>query len=241
MPTLDEMREIEVSSRLYEEGGGHYMTVVYVADALGEHPETTPITFVLKDGILVTMRYKEMRIIEHFIAKAESRGIANPKDNADLMIVLLESIIDLAADALEKNHTDIENESRKVFDEAAKNEDYKRSLRKIAKIDELNSKMRESLVSLSRLHIFMSHAFKAINAPEEATARLRTVTADVRSLLDHAAFISGKASFLLDATLGMVTIEQNGIIKIFSVAAVIFLPPTLVASIDGMNFKNMPE
>jgi magnesium transporter len=241
LPTLEEMREIEISSRLYEEGSGYYMTIIYVADALGENPETSPLTFVLKDGILVTVRYRDMRIVEHFINKTETRGLIGSQSNTGLMLTLLESVVDLCADALEKNHLDIETESRKVFDLSLDKKDYQQALKHIARVNELNSKMRESLVSQSRLHIFMSHTLKTLNVHEDSVGKLHTLTADIRSLLDDAAFTAGKASFLLDATLGMVSLEQNAIIKIFSVAAVIFLPPTLVASIYGMNFKHMPE
>ncbi|MDP9127807.1 MAG: magnesium/cobalt transporter CorA [Pseudomonadota bacterium] len=241
LPTLEEMREIETSSRLYEEGGTFYMTVVYVADSLGDQPDAVPLTFVLKEGLLLTIRYREMRIIKHLTEKAESKGLSGSKTNSALMALILESIVDLSADALEKNHMTIETQRRKVFDDKEGAKDYKQFLRQIAKIDELNSMMRESLVSLSRLHSFLLPAFRAMKADDEAAAKLHTLTADVHSLLDHAAFISNKTSFLLDATLGLVNIEQNAIIKIFSVAAVIFLPPTLVASIYGMNFKIIPE
>jgi magnesium transporter len=76
---------------------------------------------------------------------------------------------------------------------------------------------------------------------KENRARIKILQRDIISLTDHASFLSGKISFLLDAVLGLISIEQNGIIKIFSVAAVVFLPPTLVASIYGMNFEFMPE
>jgi magnesium transporter len=94
---------------------------------------------------------------------------------------------------------------------------------------------------MNRLLLFLDHVFEQLKAPADAKKKLKTLTADVQSLLDHAGFISNKITFLLEATLGMVNIEQNAIIKIFSVAAVIFLPPTLVASIYGMNFRHMPE
>jgi len=241
LPTQEEMREIETSSRLYEEDGAHYMTMTYVSNALGDLPETTPLTFVLKDHMLVTMRYKEMRFLSHMISKAEARGGIVYKTGPGIMIMILENITDICADVLEKNNTEIESISRRIFGEDKKSREYKKSLEQIAKIGETNSKIRESLVSLSRLQAFLHHALDRVKAAKDSVAKLRTLSADIHSLLDHAAFVSGKINFILDATLGLVNIEQNGIIKIFSVAAVIFLPPTLIASIYGMNFHHMPE
>ncbi|MGE3624079.1 MAG: magnesium/cobalt transporter CorA [Bdellovibrionales bacterium] len=241
LPTLEHMREIETSSRLYEEGDAFFMTFSYVSDSLGEHPETTPLTFVLKDNVLVTVRYKHMRIITHFIERAQSRGVAGKGNCANLVVLLLENIIDLCADALEKGHSEIEVESQRLFAHPDSKKDYTKSLKQIAQIGNLNSKMRESLVGLSRLEIFLEHAFEKTKTPKETISKLKTLSADIHSLLDHSNFISGKITFLLDATLGLLNIEQNAIIKIFSVAAVIFLPPTLVASIYGMNFRHLPE
>ena len=106
------------------------------------------------------------------------------------------------------------------------------------------SKMRESLVSIGRVVAFMQAIIDQLReskAMKENRARIKILQRDIVSLTDHATFLNGKISFLLDAVLGLISIEQNGIIKIFSVAAVVFLPPTLVASIYGMNFVYMPE
>jgi magnesium transporter len=241
LPTLEEMREIEISSRLYEEDDSHYMTFMYISDALGEQPKETPFTFMLKDNLLVTIRYKDMRVISSFIERAGRQGLASRKYSTDLMVLILENIIDLCSDALEKGHTDIEAESLKTFDSNNPNKNYQQSLEQIARIGDLNSKMRESLVSLNRLSIYLTHAVKHMKVSKETVTKLEAHLADVQSLLDHTGFVSNKISFMLDATLGFVNIEQNAIIKIFSVAAVIFLPPTLVASIYGMNFRHMPE
>ena len=109
---------------------------------------------------------------------------------------------------------------------------------------DFTSKMRESLVSIGRVAAFITaiiDQMKQTKEVKENRARVRILQRDIQSLTDHASFLSGKISFLLDAVLGMISIEQNGIIKIFSVAAVVFLPPTLVASIYGMNFDGIPE
>ena len=243
LPTLEKMSEIEVSSRLYEEGGAHYMTFIYISSALGDNPETTPFTLMLKDNLLITIRYKQMRVINGFIEKMHRLHGHAPscKTAADFMVLLLENIVDLAADVLEKGHADVEKESRDTFATSAGNKDFKKSLEALACIGDLNSKMRESLASLNRLAIYLNHTLKLLKVSKETAVKVEAMMADIQSLLDHANFVSNKVSFLLDATLGLVNIEQNAIIKIFSVAAVIFLPPTLVASIYGMNFRHMPE
>ena len=101
--------------------------------------------------------------------------------------------------------------------------------------------MRESLVSIGRLLLYLANEADSMRWAKEPRAQLRGMQRDVQSLSDHAAYLSNKIQFLLDAMLGVVTLEQNNVIKIFSVAAVVLLPPTLVASIYGMNFKHMPE
>jgi magnesium transporter len=105
----------------------------------------------------------------------------------------------------------------------------------------VTSKARESTHSLGRLLTFLAHAAQERKEGKPLQSRIRTASRDINSLADHVTFLSGKIVFLLDATLGMVSIQQNDIIKIFSVAAVVFLPPTLIASIYGMNFQHMPE
>lgn len=114
-------------------------------------------------------------------------------------------------------------------------------LKGIGRKESLTSNMRDSLTSLQRLAGFLASATGQAKNGKDAKARVKTLSRDVASLTDHASFLSQKITFLLDATLGMINIEQNGIIKIVSVAAVVFLPPTLVASIYGMNFDLMPE
>jgi magnesium transporter len=103
------------------------------------------------------------------------------------------------------------------------------------------SKVRESLVSIERMLLFLSANTAGARLGDELRAEVRTTLRDLQSLEDHATFLSSKIQFLLDAVLGLVSLEQNKIIKIFSVAAVVFMPPTLIASSYGMNFKNMPE
>jgi magnesium transporter len=139
---------------------------------------------------------------------------------------------------------EVDGISHEVFEHPVtprKTGDFQRILRSLGRRGDLISKVRESLVGIGRLVMFFGQAGADAKQAKDLRARLRIMTRDVRSLTEHASFLSGKINFLLDATLGMINIEQNAIIKIFSVVAVVFLPPTLIASIYGMNFDFMPE
>ena len=118
---------------------------------------------------------------------------------------------------------------------------YNDVLKALGRKGDLTSKVRESLVSIGRLLLFLSHEAEGMKWPKETRAQLQSMQRDVLSLTDHASYLTNKITFLLDAMLGVVNIQQNNIIKIFSVAAVVLMPPTLIASIYGMNFKHMPE
>jgi magnesium transporter len=157
---------------------------------------------------------------------------------------LLESVIERTADVLERVGVGLDDLSANVFAPAAKGGAHSRNLRsvmeRIGRDGDLTSKARESLVTLARQLTFVQQT-TAVQMPNEMRARYRSMSRDVLALSDHASFLANKSSFMLQATLGLINIEQNNIIKIFSVAAVMFLPPTLIASIYGMNFHFMPE
>ena len=241
VPTREEMEEIEISSRLYLENGGVFMTAIIPALAEGDEPEMAPVSFVLAPGRLVTLRYHEPRAFASVPPRARRTGMDFP-DAESVLVALLEAIVDRLADILEKAAAEIDGVSRTIFRrEGAATRDHHQVLQEIGRKGDLTSKLRDSLLTLDRLAGFLAHASLQRKLSKELRERIKTLSRDVRSLLDHADFMSQKTTFLLDATLGMINIEQNGIIKIFSVAAVIFLPPTLVASIYGMNFVHMPE
>jgi len=237
------MQEIEPSNRLYQEDGGLFMTVNVVAKADSPAPESTAITFVLLRQRLITVRYEEpkaLRIFAGYVERHRELGVSG----AALLVGLLEAIVDRTADILERIGTDIDALSRSIFiaggGASCAPRDFTDALTRMGRHHDLTSKARESLVSLSRLLSFLTLPGDVRN-DKELREHVRGLVRDVASLTDHATFISGNISFLLNATLGLVNVEQNAIIKIFSVAAVVFLPPTLVASIYGMNFKEIPE
>ena len=241
IPTREEMNEIEISSRLYLEGSGTFMTAILPAHTEGDDPEMAPVTFVLTADHLVTVRYHEPRAFTSFPPRAERTGLDVP-DPQSILVALLEAVVDRLADILERAARDIDAVSRQIFRPAKDAApDNQKTLEEIGRKGDLSSNIRDSLLTLERLAGFLSHVTVQRESPKEIRERMKTLSRDIRSLLDHADFLSQKMTFLLDATLGMINIEQNAIIKIFSMAAVIVLPPTLVASIYGMNFDHMPE
>jgi magnesium transporter len=156
---------------------------------------------------------------------------------------LLDAVIDRAADILERIGAEVDQVSHDIFEpeEGQTDRSYNQILKTIGRKGDLASKVRESLVSIGRLLLYLANEADSMRWAKEPRAQLRGMQRDVHSLSDHAAYLSNKIQFLLDAMLGVVTIEQNNIIKIFSVAAVALMPPTLIASIYGMNFHHMPE
>jgi magnesium transporter len=245
VPTREEMEEIEISSRLYVEDGAYFMTATLPSQADSDDPVMSPVTFVLRRNLLVTIRYHEPKAFLSFPVRAEKAAIGCTSGET-ILVGLLEAIVDRLADVLERVSRDIELLSKDIFNPTAtkaskRDRDFQQVLKTLGRKESLTSNIRDSLTSLQRLSGFLANALAQGKNGKDAKARVKTLSRDVLSLTDHASFLSQKITFLLDATLGMINIEQNGIIKIVSVAAVVFLPPTLVASIYGMNFDLMPE
>ena len=244
VPTREEQQEIEASSRLYQEDGAFFMTATLLYQPEQGEPRTTPVTFILAGQRLVTVRYAQPRAFAIYVARC-NRAEADLKSGPAILIGLLETIVDRLADFIERIQAEVEGLSHSIFEiqgrAAARQRRFDVMLRAIGREGEITSKARESAYSFGRLLTFLAHAVNERKEVKPLQARVRTAARDVTSLTDHATFLSGKIIFLLDATLGMINIQQNDIIKIFSVAAVVFLPPTLIASIYGMNFHHMPE
>jgi magnesium transporter len=244
LPTREEMQEIEITSRLYVEDGARYMTATLMCNSDSEAPRTTPVTFILAGHRLVTVRYDEPRPFAIVSAKLARVCPASPTGETVLMD-LLDATIDRSADILEKIGSDVDGISREILDSdgpLSRGRDFKEMLRSIGRRGDHTSKVRESLVSIGRLLLYIAAEADTMKKwAKDQRAALKGMQRDVQSLAEHATYLSAKISFLLDAMLGVVSLEQNNIIKIFSVAAVVLMPPTLIASIYGMNFKHMPE
>lgn len=243
VPTREEMQEIEISSRLYAENGARYMTATLMCHSETPAPVTTPVTFILSGHRLATVRYDDPRpfaIVEHKLAR-----FCPPKVSGETVLMdLLDAIIDRSADILEHIGMEVDQVSHAIFEpeDGEGPLSYKDVLKALGRKGDLTSKARESLVSIGRLLLFLANEAEGMRWNKDIRAHLQSMRRDTSSLSDHATYLTGKITFLLDAMLGVVNIEQNAIIKIFSIAAVIFMPPTLVASIYGMNFhRNMIE
>ena len=236
VPTREEMQEIEVSSRLYVENGARYMTATLMCQS-DTAPKTTAVTFILSGHRLATVRYDEPRpfaIVEHKLARN-----AQPKASGESVLMdLLDAVIDRSADILERIGAEVDQISHTIFepDDELAPPAYNDVLKALGRKGDLTSKVRESQVSVGRLLSFLAHEAEVLKWRKDVRAQLQSMQRDVISLTDHASYLSNKITFLLDAMLGVVNIQQNAIIKIFSIAAVVFMPPTLVASIYGMNF-----
>ncbi|KPF97367.1 magnesium transporter CorA family protein [Rhodopseudomonas palustris] len=245
VPTREDMQEIEISSRLYIENGARYMTASLMCGADTTSPRLSPVTFILAGRKLVTVRYDEPRpfpVVENRLARTPSFSATGET----VLLELLDAVIDRCADILERAGSEVDDVSREIFEPegAARTGHPKRYsdiLIAIGRKGDLVSKVRESLVSIGRLVAFLTVEGEGLKWPKDSRTQLKTMQRDVISLTDHASYLSNKITFVLDAMLGVVNLEQNNIIKLFSVMAVVLMPPTLIASIYGMNFKFMPE
>lgn len=237
VPTREEMQEIEVSSRLYVENGARYMTATLMCQSDTSAPKTTAVTFILSSHRLCTVRYDDPRpfaIVEHKLARN-----CSPKVSGESVLIdLLDAVIDRSADILERIAAEVDQVSHTIFEpDDAVVPSYNDVLKTLGRKGDLTSKVRESQVSVGRLLSFLANEAEGMKWPKDNKLQLQSMQRDVTSLSDHATYLANKITFLLDAMLGVVNIQQNAIIKIFSIAAVVFMPPTLVASIYGMNFK----
>jgi magnesium transporter len=234
------MKKIEESSRLYVEDGALFMTMPVVSKADTE-PENASVTFILTSSALVTLRYVDPLPFGRFARRIQRQpDLAASPELA--LVGLLEQVVDRLDDILERATADIDAISGDIFrrssDKPHGSNALHEILKRVGRAGDLASKARASVLGLTRLLLFLStHP----TCTPVARSRIETLMRDVQSLSDHDGFLADKIGFLQDATLGMIDIEQNGIIKIFTVAAVAFMPPTLIASIYGMNFKHMPE
>ncbi len=248
VPTREEMREIEASSRVYEEGEALYLTATVPVNADEPSPTSTEITFIVKQDRLVTLRYAEPRPFRGVSSRLERQGALLPNGVA-VLFWLLDAIIARLADVLERVTADMDGLSHEIFASATskpgashERPDLVQALARIGRDGDTASKVRDSLLTLQRILLGVSTSERLpAGARKEVRQRARALTRDIGSLTDHCGFLSSKINLLLDATLGLISIEQTNIIKIFSVLAIVFLPPTLIASVYGMNFAAMPE
>ncbi|MBX9750318.1 MAG: magnesium transporter CorA family protein [Roseococcus sp.] len=245
VPTREEMQEIESSSRLYREDDTLVLTANFLYGADTGDFSSTPISFVLTANALITVRYATPKAFPVFTARCQKSPALVSSGDA-VMLHLFEQIVDRLADILERISGDMDRASHNIFqrgvtDPANKRDrNLKDALLTLGSVGEVTTRASETLLGLSRILTFVS-AEKATAVRKENQGTIKTLVRDVRSLVEYANFLNNKATFLLDATLGIINVEQTNIIKTFTVVSVALMPPTLIASIYGMNFQHMPE
>jgi magnesium transporter len=244
VPTPAEMDEIESSSRLYSQDDAVYVTATVATGIMRAAPESHAVTFILTPRQLITVRYADILSFDRFAAQLErtpelleSPGLA--------LVRLLDAVVDRLADSIEHIGREVDAISRQAFRRARTTEPQRMSnlvlqtlLSRLGAAQDALSKARDSAVSLTR-----GLGFLAFAAPREANLgpHLKSLTRDLKSIADQASYLASTITFLLDAALGLISIEQNAVLKIFSVSAIVFMPPTLIAGIYGMNFDILPE
>jgi len=250
LPSKEDMTEIEASSRVYRDGAAQVMNVLLVVGMDSDSPAEAAVSLILMPEQLITVRYADPRAFRSMDQSCAKSGPGT--DPLLLLIRLLDFVVDRTADILELVGAEIDSLSALVFGRHApitrriSTPDLQAILRRIGNVQFTLNKVHDSLVTLQRTASFLS-----IGGTEEGAVKgepgrlqretLKSISRDVQSLSENSSYMTQNAFFLLDAALGRISIEQNAIIKIFSIAAVVFLPPTLVASIYGMNFVHMPE
>lgn len=243
VPTRAEAREIEASSRFYNEGGATYITSFIVHNGQNGPPESSTLTFILYGNRLVTVRYAEFKVFPEFLSRVD-QGDAPAGTAAAILVGLFESVIQGKADLIERLQDEVDKLAKSIFDVKARGDANKRLealLTMIGKEGDVVARVQESTTSIDRSLHFLETSAHDQGCDAKITTRIHGAQRDNASLAEHLRSLSNRVSFLLDATLGMITTQQNQIIKLFSVMAVMLMPPTLVASIYGMNFRHMPE
>ena len=248
VPGLTELSEIESSSRLRVEKDVLYLSAPIVFRTEFGEPGTTSVGFVLRHDLLISVRFTDLKVFQSFAETAAKPGSVHPS-SAGAFIGLLEAIVDRMADVLEGIGVDLDAVSKRIFRAdgaktrrrpAREDADLREILRKVGRAGDLTSKIRDSLLGLGRMVpyvIGLGAAWLAV----EVKPHLETVRQDIISLNDYDSHLSNNVQLLLDATLGLINIEQNNIIKVLTIVSVVGVPPTLVASMYGMNFRHMPE
>lgn len=243
LPTREESEEIEFSSRFYVEDAAVFMTASLLTGVDSGVPVISPLTIAVRKDRLVTLRYEDFRALRQFVSLA-GKPSSRCEGVESMFNLMIEAIVDRAADVIEQIGANVDRLNGEIFsrDRAGKR---KRPLEAvigdIGFQDELAAKIRESLHSLERLVRFAGVALPSSFDKGTNRGRLKLAGRDIQSLEAHITFLSSKIAFLLDATLGLISVEQNEVIRLLTIVATIFFPPTLIGTIYGMNFENMPE
>ncbi|QCR37547.1 magnesium/cobalt transporter CorA [Nissabacter sp. SGAir0207] len=236
LATRPELDDIEASARFFEdEDGLHIHSFFYYEDA-EDHGGNSTVAFTVRDGRLYTLRERELPAFRLYRMRARNQMLID--GNAyELLLDLFETKIEQLADEIENIYSDLEKLSRVIM-EGQQGDEYDEALSTLAVLEDTGWKVRLCLMDTQRALNFL---VRKARLPAGQLEQAREVLRDIESLLPHNESLFQKVNFLMQAAMGFINIEQNRIIKIFSVVSVVFLPPTLVASSYGMNFEFMPE
>jgi magnesium transporter len=244
LPSFEDLSEIETSSRVRTENGTLYLSAPLVHRSTAVLPQTTPVGYVLSSDRLITVRFEPLTAFATFAPAAQGAA-------AEVFAGLIDAIVDRLADVLEHIAAELDTLSHRLFrsgpsegnnrrHHARESADLRVILRRVGANGDLISKIRDSLLGLARIVPYVA-SIGAGWLPEPVKLRLDATRNDIASLSDYDTHLVNKVQLLLDATLGLINAEQNNIIKVLTVVSVVGVPPMLVASIYGMNFKYMPE
>lgn len=242
--TREEVWKNQVLNRFYTDDGVSYMTAAIITKIDTPYPQTSAITFIRAENYLITLRYIMPTSFSNFAYRL-AHGKRTFITGSEVMEGLLEEIITRVAYNSEIVVKELDKLSHDIFggdvlETQKKNQSLamKAVLKRLGAAADLNSQISESLHSMARLLSFFRQV--PSNGPE-VNAGIDTLIGDVKSLNTQTSFLASKITFQLDATLGVINVEQNQIVKVFTILAVFFMPPTLISSIYGMNFQFMPE
>jgi len=238
LPDEDEVKDIEASARYYEaESGDLNLRNDFLLEDDEGPSRVVTVAFILSKNMLFSMHAEDLPVFRLVRMRARSRP-GSIEDYKDVLLDLYATDAEYSADALEGIYQNLEEVSRSVLQKDFTDQDAAASLNAMAQEEDLNGRIRRNMMDTRRAVSFLMRG-RLLNADQFEEAR--QILRDIESLDGHTAFLFDKINFLMDATVGFININQNKIIKIFSVASVVFLPPTLIASIYGMNFKILPE
>ncbi len=249
IPTREDMGEIEESNRFYSENGAQYLTAPFLHLTTDDHRIVSPITFIMTDKVLISVRYAEPKSFVLYASRTakSGNGLINSRTNSlCILLGIIEANTNRLADFIEGVSEKIDTASHRIYrrpnnTRPMSTHDFREILNEIGAHGTFLSRMRESLAGVRRLLVYITANSSPKTQAKDTRSWLKTLERDAQSLENYVDFLNNKINFLLDTIVGLISVEQNAIIKIFSVAAVGFMPPTLIASIYGMNFSFMPE
>ncbi len=244
--TSEEISRIEVMSPFYKSKESYYMTLTTIGRKDTQHFDCIAFTSVITTKCLITLHYDDIPALKTFtnLTKYEIGMYRMP---AILLSAITEVFIHDVGEILEKTGNSLDLLIEDVFDKQIRTKgvrqvnNYNIIISKIGHIGNTISMSRESLVSINRLIIYFTQIEYNSILQKEHKLRLRHMAREIGSLTEYASFLAQRTSFLLDATLGLLSVEQNMVVKVFTIASAVLMPPTLIASVYGMNFRFMPE